>query len=406
MSRSTTVAAPAAPAAPQTLPGRLLEALRSPFRVAVIVPDRDDLLLGRPRCAVPGCDRWTQGHRLCGSHYSRWWKAGKPEVAAFAASTGPLRARTGIRLGQCYDLRPLPEGLRLEFAYALQCRAEERGAGLRPGQVATATKLLARSGAGSLFEHPLPYWLLLARQPDGQGSAAEAFLRYAYQRVEDLARGAGPDDEYDRDTWDARRLGLPASGSSYLVRFGGIAQPWLRAAAKRWGRFRLATGKAIGTVCNDMIALTRFSVFLAETAPGGRDASVINRSVLESYLSRLAAADLTARTRLGYLVSVRGFLDACRRHWLAPAVAIRGGALLGGHADSRALPAPVHPRARHGPTRSRGQPRPAARSDHPAPGGCAHRDRPARRGTPAVSGWSRSSPTAPGGRACGFTTPR
>ena len=32
--------------------------------------------------------------------------------------------RTGLRLTQCYDLRPLPAGLRLELAYALQCRLE------------------------------------------------------------------------------------------------------------------------------------------------------------------------------------------------------------------------------------------------------------------------------------------
>lgn len=306
-----------APAAPGTLAQRLLEALRPPFRAAVIVPDRDDLLLGRPCCIVAGCDRWTQGHGLCGSHYSRWWKAGKPEVTAFAASTGPLRERAGIRLGQCYDLRALPEGLRLEFAYALQCRTDERGAGLHPTQVGKATKLLAASSAGSLLVHPVGYWLLLVGQSCGSESAAGAFVRYAYQQVEDFARGASPDDEYDRDTWDARRLGLPASGSSYLVRFGGIEQPWLRAAAKRWGRFRLATGKAIGTVCNDITALARFAAFLAEVAPTTPDASAIDRAVLERYLSRLSSTGLVGQTRLGYLVSVRGFLDGCRRHgWL------------------------------------------------------------------------------------------
>jgi integrase len=44
---------------------------------------------------------------------------------------------------------------------------------------------------------------------------------------------------------------------------------------------------------------------------------VITRILLEAYLARLATADLAAQTRLGYLVDLRSFLDACRRyHWL------------------------------------------------------------------------------------------
>lgn len=44
---------------------------------------------------------------------------------------------------------------------------------------------------------------------------------------------------------------------------------------------------------------------------------MITRILLEAYLARLATADLAAQTRLGYLVDLRSFLDACRRyHWL------------------------------------------------------------------------------------------
>jgi integrase len=313
----------AAPAWSDTLHGRLLAVLRPQFADEVIVPDPDDPVLGGARCAVAGCDRLIQSRDLCGSHYSRWRKSGRPDVAEFISTTAPLAARSGVRPTQCYDLRGLPRGLRLEVAYALQCRLDERSARLRPGQVARAVKILAASGVSSLLHRSLRYWRAKAGQrPSGhpgglRHTEAGAFLRYAYQRLDDVARGARRDDEYDRDTWDARRLGLPATGSSYLIRFGGIAQPWLRAAAKRWGRHRLGSGKAIGTVAGDALALTWFARFVAEIAPAARDESVITRGLLERYLARLATTDLTAQTRLGYLVDLRSFLDACRRyHWL------------------------------------------------------------------------------------------
>ncbi|HEX2805525.1 MAG TPA: hypothetical protein VHN80_05095 [Kineosporiaceae bacterium] len=254
----------------RSLQVRLREGLRPEFLVDVYVPEPADRLLGAGPCAVAGCDRRAQGRDLCGSHYSRWRLADRPAIDGFVASTGPLATRRGLRRTQCYDLRPLPAGLRLEVAYALQCRLDERAAGLRPGQVARAVKLLAAAGVVSLLDRPLAEWVTAIRPASGRDSDASAFVRYAYERVSDFAHEVGPDQEYERDTWDARRLGLPANGSSYLVRFGGIAQPWLRTAVKRWARFRLATGKAIGTVCGDATALDRFAAFLAEQVPPNR----------------------------------------------------------------------------------------------------------------------------------------
>ena len=302
---------------PRSLQVRLREGLRAEFLVGVYVPDPADRLLGAGPCAVAGCERRAQGRDLCGSHYSRWRLADRPAMAGFVASTGPLAARRGLRRTQCYDLRPLPAGLRLEVAYALQCRLDERAAGLRPRQVARAVKVLVASGAVSLLDRALAEWVTAIRPAGGRDSDASAFVRYAYERVSDFAHGAGADQEYERDTWDARRLGLPANASSYLIRFGGIAQPWLRTAVKRWARFRLATGKAIGTVCGDATALDRFAAFLAEQVPDAVDESVFERELLERYLSWLAGTTLVAQTRVGYLVALRGFLDACRRHgWL------------------------------------------------------------------------------------------
>src|SRR5664280_1571947 len=144
------------------------EDVRAELLVDVYVPDQADRMLGAADCAVPGCDRQVRGRDLCGSHYSRWRRTGRPAMAAFIASTGPLATRTGLRLTQCYDLRPLPAGLRLELAYALQCRLDERAAGLRPAQVARAVKLLAATGAASLLDHPVQEWVAAIRPASGR----------------------------------------------------------------------------------------------------------------------------------------------------------------------------------------------------------------------------------------------
>ena len=52
---------------------------------------------------------------------------------------------------------------------------------------------------------------------------------------------AGWDAEYARDTWRLRRLGIECEDRA-TIRFGGIPQPWLKTLAKRWARWRLATG--------------------------------------------------------------------------------------------------------------------------------------------------------------------
>lgn len=307
--------------------GRLTAALRPPFTAEVIVPDPADAVLAGRRCAVPGCGRRYQGRGLCNSHYSRWHKAGKPDLEQFTAATGPVgRPWRGLRAGECYDLRVLPSPLRLEIAYALQCRSDQRAAGLRPCQVAVAVKRLARAGLSSLLELSPDELAAIVRPAAARDHDAAAFARYAQQQVADLAGGATAEQEYQRDTWDARRLGLPANASSHLIRFGGIPQAWLREAVKRWARFRLATGKAVGTVAGDALALAWFARYLDRAVPGAVAEAAISRGVLEGYLSHLASADLAAQTRLGYLVALRAFVEASRRHGWLPR--LPGGAVL------------------------------------------------------------------------------
>ena len=294
----------------------LAAAVRPEFAVECYFPDPDDPVLGGGRCAVASCSRLSWGRGLCGSHYDRWHRAGKPDLTEWLQAATPLAPRAGVRKTQCFDLRPLGERARLELAYALQSRHDARGFGPSRPQVARAVKLLVRANASSVLERSPGQWRVLAQSWGWRDLSCIAFLAYAHRVVEDVLAQRSPGDEYARDTWDARRLGLPARPPNYLVRFGGISQLWLREAAKTWARFRLATGRAVGTVCNDAHGLSWFSRFLASVLPEAGDEGSITRPVLEEYLSHLASAGLADQTRLGYLVSLRIFLDHCRRQQL------------------------------------------------------------------------------------------
>ncbi len=298
----------------------LAGAVRPEFAVDVYVPDPDDPVLGRGGCAVASCRQLSQGRGLCGSHYDRWRRAGKPDIEAWTATATPLAARAGPHKTQCFDLRPLGPQTRLEVAYALQCRHDARGFGPNRYEVARAVRLLSETDAISVLDRTPEAWRALACSLGWRDLACIAFIRYTHTIVADLAAERTPADEYKRDTWDSRRLGIPARPPNYLIRFASIRQPWLRDSAKRWARFRLGTGRAVTTVANDVHGLDWFSRFIAETDPRARHETVVTRQLLESYLSHLAGAGLADQTRLGYLVSLRTFLDHCRRHGFLPAL--------------------------------------------------------------------------------------
>jgi len=73
---------------------KLMAAVRPEFRVEVYLPEPHDPVLGRPPCAVPGCDRSGWENRLCGGHNNRWRNLGRPDLAGFLADPGsPLIGR-------------------------------------------------------------------------------------------------------------------------------------------------------------------------------------------------------------------------------------------------------------------------------------------------------------------------
>ena len=296
---------------------RLEAAVRDEFRVDVYWPAVDDPVLGGA-CAVVGCDGLPCARGLCNAHHRRWRDTGRPDLAEFVASAPLRRRRRTPSRAECFDLSGLSGQLRLELAYALQCRHDERTGRLSGHAFAHVVQLAADSGCTSLLERPVEAWLAEVSGSARTRVGRHAVVRYAYRMVEDLAVGTDPEDVYTGDVWDARRLGLPEhAGSGLRLRFDGIAPGWLREVTKRWARFRLAGGKAWQTTRTDIEAVASLSRFLTARRIELVHPSSISRPLLEDYLSWLAHTDLAVATRRSRIGGLRTFLEHGRRHgWL------------------------------------------------------------------------------------------
>lgn len=302
---------------PERLAVHIARLLRPEFDVAVVYPDPDDPVLFGRRCAVAGCERPSRSRGLCGTHHARWLNRHRPVLADYIASATPVRPGPPPS-DEVFDLSSLSDSCRVEVAFVLQCRHDERGRGIRPGAVRPAVSVLAGAGAHSVLERPVTWWIgLLPPLNSTSKAGAVGFLRYAWRQLDSVATGGGVEAEYGRDVWDARRLGVAVAVGHYRVSFERIGQPWLRHAVKTWARARLVGGMSFGAIRRDVTALGTFATWLTSTHPQTTDASVINRATIETYLAHLTAYGPVPNTRLGYLTSLRGFLEmARRREWL------------------------------------------------------------------------------------------
>lgn len=296
---------------------RLAGLVRPEFNVVVVRPDINDPVLAGPCCTVVDCVRPARSHGLCAAHHSRWVLHTRPDLAEFAATAGVVRANRP-RVDEVFDLTALSTRCRLEMAWVLQTRHDERSRGLRPNAVRPVVAMLARSGVNSLLDRPVDEWVAsLPTTSKTTAAGATGFLRYAWRHLEAVVTGTGVNGEYTRDSWNARRLGVPVTVGHHTVSFTGIAHRWLRTAAKAWTQSRLVGGMSFGSIRRDTTSITWFAKWLAATHPDATGPSVITRAVIEQYLAHLAARGPTANTRLGYLTSLRCFLEACRRRgWL------------------------------------------------------------------------------------------
>ena len=301
--------------------GELVAVVRPEFCGEVIAVSPEDPVFGRGRCEVAGCGRSAWARDLCSAHHQRWASHGKPDLGDFKQSAAAVAVRAGSENVNGFDLSSLALRSRLEVAYVLQCRHDDRTVRVPPSTVRHLVALLADSGTGSLLDRPLEDWLDEVRSLGLKDpSRTIGLVRYAYRKLSDLG-GIDIEAEYASDVWVASRLGIKVTRSPAQTSFNTIDQPWLRAAVKRWARLPLGSGKTFGSVHVDVRAMLWFSRFLTQRDPRASDEAVVTRDALESYLVWVTASHLAAHTSSTYITCLRVFLDACRRHGWLPRLA-------------------------------------------------------------------------------------
>ena len=114
------------------------------------------------------------------------------------------------------------------------------------------------------------------------------------------------------DRWPLRELphaDLQSTGRDGAILFDGIAQLWLKEAAKRWARARLLSGGAPTTMSNYVHHVSEFSAWLADRVPEVVSPAGITRTVLEDWLLAIRSCGLAAGTKTSRVSAVRVFLE-------------------------------------------------------------------------------------------------
>jgi len=298
------------PRVPAGLLEKLLAAVRPEFRADELAFGLDDPVFGGDRCRAGGCGRAVQARGLCHAHYARWHDNGQPDLDHYMATAGPVNPdRAGSRERQVH-LGKLGRQLKLEMQYALQCRRDHSQGKTHPGTARRAVAVLAASGAVSILDLSEAEW---AAKLPRRGDHARALLISARREVEDLREGGcRRDTEYPRDLWRLRALGVP--GQQAAIRFGQIPQPWLKALAKRWARWRVAAGGRSDAVYQGIRAITRFGQFLAASKIPVQGLGQVDRDLIERYLAVLQHELAGRADHPKYIGSLNAFFDAIRRH--------------------------------------------------------------------------------------------
>ena len=222
-------------------------------------------------CAVAACTRVADGARgYCNTHYQRW---------RTAASTGPdldagqwQLSEPAVAEGGQVNLRGLPPLVVVQVLFGAWQRTRG-GAKITDTDLRAACRALGRQHVTSIEECD-------AGQVPGKPvrSLLNALVRHVRRALAD------PASEQARDTWDLAIFGHPGRLS-----FTGIAQPWLRQAAKRWACEELPRHRGAGAsnVREKINALGRLSESLRSRPDHGDLPAALGRADIEIFLARL-----------------------------------------------------------------------------------------------------------------------
>jgi integrase len=275
-------------------------------------------------CPVAICELDVRlGQPFCPAHLLRWTRNARPPIDQYVNQLNDVgRAR--------YDLRGLPETLRLETQFLLQAVRDRNSSAFPLSLGRELFGVLQRSGIETITAISRDSWGDWWKQHgSSRGLGSVGLLRFASDTLSDLVEGTGWDNEYVRDVWDRKRLGI--NGRVRRLDFRDITQRRLRDLVKRWCRQRLtAKDMDFNGVAKDLLAMRHLSASLAKRRPG-MDLDQIDRGFLEEWFVDMAELR-NARTgtpishsyRKAMLSAVSVLLRDNQRHHWYPEVPVTG----------------------------------------------------------------------------------
>jgi integrase len=325
------------------------------------------------RCSVLRCTRSRASNGLCSTHRRHWTNAGSPDLGLFLATAGavftrsdrcsipgcrfPSSGRTvfcdghawryrNARLARSgltpegylaylvearrvsaprYDMAPLPPTLRLEMAFALQCRMQARRAQMSPLIFGQVVRWLRDRGARSVLERGETYWSADAerrfpvRAMRGNPMGWLRFVRQCSLRLREQHSGH---EVWQWDTWPTDQLDTDrrwAHQPTRRIYFAEIDPPWLRELVKRWAKWRLTSAtKSPASISVSTSSLRRFCRWAEDRGATLAAPVAITRDLLERYRADVFLLDRSPGRKSGLLTDLKVFLDDVRLHdWAA-----------------------------------------------------------------------------------------
>lgn len=255
-------------------------------------------------CYMPGCAFPTkpgvEASTLCDSHYMRYyqWKRNHPGAseADFAYSV-EVRALPKFwfipRQGQ---ISPV---VQREIQYAVQTRHDESTTTWRADMHVGLIDTLARLGIDSILDlAPLleatdarvtpaakaANVKLSAMVPNGN---QRGFLRYTLDVLQTLELRVNGLNEYDRDVWRLRELGMFEAHqyeATPNLDFRPLRPyPWMHRLAKRWIKWRISTGAKPSTLNDCVRGLVTFASYLDDEGEPLASPADLDRDLLIDY---------------------------------------------------------------------------------------------------------------------------
>lgn len=268
-------------------------------------------------CQFPGCARWCDGpsRSMCRPHWDSWLRAGRMPMAEWLVHLERMR-------NPRVKLHRLSGQVRLEIGYGLQRRHELGHQHTAPRVVTKAIGWVRSAGVHSLLDWDDDEWRVFSRPREANyDTLSLAFIKDTRFELQALLIDADPwADQYPRDTWDLKHVGLNTSDVRFL-RFGAIAQPWLKELVKRWCRWRLSRELSPSTVAINVRACVRLAQYLHHALGSDAKPADLTRIRLEGWLAELQTKVPEPTTRGAAIASISGFLKDVHRHEWQPDLA-------------------------------------------------------------------------------------